>query len=50
MTTLAQSGLAQDASILRTVVHANDGFAGLNMQIVQTGLVRVGDEVRCVDG
>ena len=43
MTTLAQPDLPRDASILRTVVRANDGCAGLNGSVVRTGVIRVGD-------
>lgn len=48
MTTLEQPDLPKDAAILRTIVRANEGFAGLNTHVVQTGTIRVGDVVRYV--
>jgi uncharacterized protein YcbX len=43
MTTLAQPDLPRDTGILRTVVRANDGFAGLYASVVRPGVIRVGD-------
>lgn len=43
MTTLAQPDLPKDAGILRTVVRANEGYAGLNGTVIRPGRIRVGD-------
>ena len=43
MTTLGQPGLTNDAGILRTLVRVNEGCAGLNVSVVRSGLIRVGD-------
>lgn len=43
MTTLGQPDLPADRGILRTVVRANEGFAGLYGMVIRSGRIRVGD-------
>ena len=45
MTTLGQGDLPKDPGVLRTVVHENDGNAGVYASVVRGGLVHRGDDV-----
>lgn len=45
MTTLAQEGIAKDAEVLRTIVQANQGNAGVYVAVIQPGVIRRGNEV-----
>lgn len=48
MTTLAQSDLPQDASILRTAAQSNKANVGVYASVLQGGLVRRGDAVSLI--
>jgi uncharacterized protein YcbX len=45
MTTLAQSGLPKDLSILRTAVQNNAGNVGVYASVSRTGTIRDGDRI-----
>lgn len=45
MTTLRQTSLPHDSSILRTAVQANGGNVGVYADVVQSGQIRTGDSV-----
>jgi MOSC domain-containing protein YiiM len=45
----AQSGLARDASVLRTIVRKADQCLGLYASVLEPGTVRVGDAVGASD-
>ena len=46
MTTLAQPGVPADASVLRAAVAANAACAGVYAEVIQSGEVSAGDELR----
>jgi len=50
MTTLAQGDLPKDTDILRTAVQKNNGHVGIYANVLQSGAIRSGDEVKVVEG
>jgi hypothetical protein len=51
MTTRAQpEGLDRELDILRHAIRFHDNTVGLRAWVVHAGTVRVGDEVRLIDG
>ena len=45
VTTLAQEGLPQDLTILKTTARYNDVIAGIRLSVVETGTVSLGDSI-----
>lgn len=45
MTTREQGTLAKDSNVLKTIAKSNDGNVGVELQVLEPGTLKVGDEV-----
>lgn len=45
MTTLAQGDLPDDINVLKTIVRENEGNVGVYAEVIQSGLIQVGDRI-----
>ena len=45
VTTLAQAGLPQDLTILKTTAQHNNVIAGIRLSVIETGTVNQGDSI-----